>query len=179
MIVAAVVVLVEHQRQVQGRTWIPWFSNAKLLQVPEGKYVEVIFIMRCPTWSRPACIRGRLFEVRDGYNQAANVLGIFCGDYFRGIIRSSGRYMWLQFSSFNLYRFRAVYTGKLLNVTGSYDLYFTKLLYLLIFTKYKYCPFYFLTNLGARYRFFWISFPAYCIVGHLILPGLLENKTTL
>ena len=62
------------------------------------------------------------FAIRDGKNQSANLLGLFCEFYNRGyVFRSSGRHIWLK-----LYRsdevpdgvFHANYTVKQLNFTG-------------------------------------------------------------
>ena len=67
------------------------------------------------------CLDGIILEVRDGNYESANVLAIFCGDYQTGRVRSSGRYMWLKLPETFPSVFDASYTGKLDDVTGTYD----------------------------------------------------------
>ncbi|KAJ7375208.1 hypothetical protein OS493_001951 [Desmophyllum pertusum] len=91
---AAIIVEVELQQLV------PKFRTTRLLRVPKERYVEMAFIMRCTALQ--CCIDDEYLEVRDGHNQSANLLGTFCGrstsHIIQGVIRSSGRYMWLKFS---------------------------------------------------------------------------------
>ena len=108
-------------QQAQGSKPVPSFYNKIVLQVSKERYVEMSFTMRRPAWARRPCLRGYFLEVRDGNYESANVLGVFCGDYLTGVVRSSGRYMWLKFSPFRQYTFSASYNSKLHNVTGTYD----------------------------------------------------------
>ena len=64
------------------------------------------------------CLWDFNLEIRDGSNQSANFLGEFCGDYGIGVVRSSGRYMWLKFIGKQFYDFAAFYTGRSNNETG-------------------------------------------------------------
>ena len=43
------------------------------------------------------CIYDEYFEVRDGYNKSANLLGVFCGRNISVIVRSSGHQQKTQF----------------------------------------------------------------------------------
>jgi len=77
------------------------------------------------------CLLEAYFEIRDGLNQSANLLGILCEIYAKGyVFRSSGQNMWLKFhgevelaetySHIN-------YTAKPMNVTGLFtDPFFIK-----------------------------------------------------
>lgn len=70
---------------------------------------------------RAPCADEEYLEIRDGLNQSANLLGVFCGDDVTGIQRSSGRSMWLKFSHERRYWFGDndfYYSGKTLNETG-------------------------------------------------------------
>ena len=72
-------------------------------------------------WYEPTpCIDDMYLEVRDGSNQSANLLGVFCGAYFAGIVRSSGQNMWLRKTDEFRHRFRGSYTNKIANITGKY-----------------------------------------------------------
>ena len=64
------------------------------------------------------CLWGFNLEIRDGSSQSANLLGEFCGDYGTGVVRSSGRYMWLKFIGTALYNFDVFYTARSINETG-------------------------------------------------------------
>ena len=64
------------------------------------------------------CLWGYNLEIRDGSNQSTNLLGEFCGDYGTGVVRSSGRYMWLKFIGTGLYNFDVFYTARSINETG-------------------------------------------------------------
>ena len=64
------------------------------------------------------CIDDMYLEVRDGYSKSANLLGVFCGRNISGIVRSSGRSLWLgKTAKFN-YHFRCSYSNKTINTTG-------------------------------------------------------------
>lgn len=67
------------------------------------------------------CADEEYVEIRDGYNQSANLLGVYCGrvtPYFT--LRSSGHNMWLRFSPQRRYWFwwDLDYEGKERNETG-------------------------------------------------------------
>ena len=62
------------------------------------------------------CIDDMYLEVRDGYSKSANLLGVFCGRNISGIVRSSGRSLWLG-KKFN-YHFRGSYSNKTINTIG-------------------------------------------------------------
>ena len=64
------------------------------------------------------CLWGFNLEIRDGSSQSSNLLGEFCGDYGTGVVRSSGRYMWLRFIGADLYNFDVFYTARSINETG-------------------------------------------------------------
>ena len=66
------------------------------------------------------CIEEQFLEVRDGHNESANLLGIFCGGYTTAVVRSSGRYMWLKLSPGSRYALVAYYSGKVMSRTGTY-----------------------------------------------------------
>ena len=114
LVTAAIIVEVELQQLV------PKFRTTRLLRVPKGRYVEMVFIMRCTALQ--CCIDDEYLEVRDGRNQSANLLGTFCGRPQRliaGVVRSSGRYMWLKFfPESSRYRFQISYKGSY--ATGKY-----------------------------------------------------------
>ena len=66
------------------------------------------------------CINDEYIEVRDGYNESANLLGVFCGRNISVIVRSSGQNLWIRKSVHfsHLSRFWGSYTNKTLNFTG-------------------------------------------------------------
>ena len=74
------------------------------------------------------CYLGQYFEIRDGLNQSATLLGIFCEFYKdkENVFRSSGRHMWLKFhvpDNFrDYYKFHTNYAAKSMNFTGLYFL---------------------------------------------------------
>ena len=115
-VVAFIAGLLEYHRQAQGWERVQEFDKEQVLSVPQGYYVELNFTIhsKFPL----LCIFGSNLEIRDGSNQSANFLGEFCGDYGIGVLRSSGRYMWLKFSSRYDYDFTAFYTGRANNETG-------------------------------------------------------------
>ena len=67
------------------------------------------------------CADEEYLEIRDGYNESANLLGVFCGwDVPDVIQRSSGHNMWLKFSPQRRYwLLYDSYEGKALNKTGT------------------------------------------------------------
>ena len=115
-VVAFIAGLLEYHRQAQGWERVQEFDKEQVLSVPQGYYVELNFTIhsKFPL----LCLFGSNLEIRDGSNQSANFLGEFCGDYGIGVVRSSGRYMWLKFSSRYDYDFPAFYTGRANNETG-------------------------------------------------------------
>ena len=108
----------EYDTQARSQHWkrVQEFDGKKFLSVPLGNYVELNFTIR----SKPPglCVWGFNLEIRDGSNQSTNLLGEFCGDYGTGVVRSSGRYMWLKFIRTDLYNFDVFYTARSINETG-------------------------------------------------------------
>ena len=93
------------------------FDGKKFILVPRGHYVELNFTIR--SYFPQTCLWGFNLEIRDGRNQATNLLGEFCGDYGTGVVRSSGRYMWLKFIRTDLYNYISVfYAARSINETG-------------------------------------------------------------
>ena len=85
---------------------------------PKGHYVELNFSMHSyPLAPRP-CLRDYYLEIRDGNNQSANVLGVFCGDHKTAVVRSSRRYLWLKFFPSLKYDFNGYYMGRSFNQTS-------------------------------------------------------------
>ena len=81
--------------------------------------MQLRFTMSNTPKLRLPCLGGFYLEIRDGNNQTANALGVFCGEYRTDVERSaSGRYMWLKFFPYNHYDFTAFYTGRSLNEKG-------------------------------------------------------------
>ena len=105
---------------VDLRQSVPWFDATTLLQVPKGNYVEMDFTIYrfVKRSSLVQCTDDEFLEVRDGRNESANLLGIFCELGTKGVVRSSGRYMWLKFSTDRGYNLFAYYSGKVMNETG-------------------------------------------------------------
>ena len=79
--------------------------------------MELNFTMR--SYYNAPCLWDEYLEIRDGNNQAANVLGVFCGDYKTAVVRSSGRYLWLRFFPHRMYNLSAHYSGKSFNQTST------------------------------------------------------------
>ena len=104
--------------EVRLQRVVPRFYSSKLLQAPRGHYVELNFTMES-SYLTP-CIDDEYIEVRDGYNESANLLGVFCGRNISVIVRSSGQNLWIRKSDhFDYFGwFRGSYTNKTLNVTG-------------------------------------------------------------
>ena len=107
----------EYDKQAQGWERVQEFDGKKFILVPRGNYVELNFTIR--SYFPQTCLWGFNLEIRDGRNQATNLLGEFCGDYGTGVVRSSGRYMWLKFIRTDLYNYISVfYTARSINETG-------------------------------------------------------------
>ena len=103
--------------------YIPDFDTTYRPQVEKGQYVEIeLGLWMDPDSPRAPCADEEYLEIRDGYNQSGNLLGVFCGRYVPRIkLRSSGKNMWLRFSSGHGYVLTYnTYEGKVLNVTGKY-----------------------------------------------------------
>ena len=68
------------------------------------------------------CFFGIYFEIRDGLNQSANLLGILCeASTKERVYRSSGHNMYLKFHKLpplNEGDFHITYTAKPMNITG-------------------------------------------------------------
>ena len=66
------------------------------------------------------CLLGTYFEIRDGLNQSANLLGILCETFTKEhVFRSSGHNMYLKFhSALNEGDFHINYTAKPMNIAG-------------------------------------------------------------
>ena len=104
--------------------FIPDFDTTRRLQVEKGRYVEIKLELYMPFDSpRAPCADEEYLEIRDGYNQSGNLLGVFCGRYVpRFKLRSSGQNMWLRFSPHRRYRLlNRYYEGKALNARGKYS----------------------------------------------------------
>ena len=116
--VAVISGLLEFDKQAQGWERVKEFDGKKFLSVPWGHYVELNFTIR--GHFPGLCLWGFYLEIRDGSNQSTNLLGEFCGDYGTGVVRSSGRYMWLKFMRTDLYNFAVFYTARSINETGMF-----------------------------------------------------------
>ena len=105
--------------------YIPDFDTTHRLQVEKGKYVEIVLRFYLP-FDSPGepCVDEEYLEIRDGYNQSGNLLGVFCGrEVPRFKVRSSGQNMWLRFSPLHRYRLSwpRFYEGKALNAKCKYS----------------------------------------------------------
>ncbi|PFX14080.1 hypothetical protein AWC38_SpisGene21794 [Stylophora pistillata] len=107
--------LLEYSKQTQEWEEVQVSDGEQVLSVPQGQYVKLNFTMRSH-YPLP-CVWKEYLEIRDGNNQSANVLGVFCGEYKTGLVRSSGRYMSLRFFPHKLYNFTAYYTSRYFNET--------------------------------------------------------------
>ena len=110
--------------EVYSRQRIPDFDTTHRLQVEKGKYVEIeLELWMHPDTPGAPCADEEYLEIRDGYNQSGNLLGVFCGRYVpRFKLRSSGQNMWLRFSPRRRYRLLyRYYEGKALNATCKYS----------------------------------------------------------
>lgn len=98
--------------------------DTKLLTVEKGKYVEVgIILWRDPELPGAPCADEEYLEIRDGSDQSANLLGVFCGRDVYVTLRSSRRNMWLRFSPHHRYQLLdAYFKGKTLNATVATNL---------------------------------------------------------
>ena len=94
------------------------FSYTRVLSAPKGHYVELNFSMRSYPWASRPCLRDYYLEIRDGNNQSANVLGVFCGDHKTAVVRSSRRYLWLRFFPSRKYDLNGYYMGRSFNQTS-------------------------------------------------------------
>ena len=109
--------------EVYSQQSFPYFDTTHLLQVQKGKYVEI----ELELWMRPdtpgaPCADEEYLEIRDGYNQSGNLLGVFCGRYISGVtVRSSGHNVWLRFSPHRRHWQSISYEGKALNETCKYS----------------------------------------------------------
>ena len=102
---------------------IPDFDTTHRLQVEKGKYVEIElgFYLYSDSPGAP-CADEEYLEIRDGYNQSGNLLGVFCGRYISGVtVRSSGHNVWLRFSPHRRHREWSSYEGKTLNARSKYS----------------------------------------------------------
>ncbi|PFX14711.1 hypothetical protein AWC38_SpisGene21113 [Stylophora pistillata] len=98
---------------------IPDFDTTQLLQVEKGQHVEIRFSIYTSYWPRAPCADEEYLEIRDGHDQSANLLGVFCERITPHFTRrSSGHNMWLRFSSQHPYWFwNSSYEGKAINET--------------------------------------------------------------
>ena len=101
---------------------MPDFDTTQRLQVEKGQYVEIELELYMPLDSPGApCADEEYLEIRDGYNQSGNLLGVFCGRYISGVtVRSSGHNVWLRFSPHHRHQQWSSYEEKALNATGKY-----------------------------------------------------------
>ena len=118
-LVALILVFLKYPQQVKGWKGVPRFQTTHILSVPEGNYLELNFTMDALPWYPQPCLWDNYLEIRDGNNQSANVLGVFCGDHKTAVVRSSGRYLWLRFFPERRYYLNAYYTGRSFNRTGT------------------------------------------------------------
>ena len=112
--------------EVYSRQRIPDFDTTHRLQVEKGRYVEIkLELWMDSDLPGAPCADEEYMEIRDGYNQSGNLLGVFCGRYVRINLRSSGQNMWLRFSSNHRYQLLRwgyrYYEGKALNARGKYS----------------------------------------------------------
>ena len=104
--------------------YIPDFDTTHRLQVEKGRYVEIeLGLWMHPDTPGVPCADEEYLEIRDGYNQSGNLLGVFCGrDVPRFKLRSSGQNMWLRFSPRHKYHlWYKYYEGRALNATCKYS----------------------------------------------------------
>ena len=111
--------MLKHPQQAKGWEKVPSFRRLHVLSAPKGHYVELNFTMRSYWWVRRPCLQDYYLEIRDGNNQSANVLGVFCGDHAAAVVRSSEGYLWLRFFPSRRHDFSAYYTGRSFNQTGT------------------------------------------------------------
>ena len=110
--------------EVYLRQYIPYFDTTQLLQVQKGQYVEIrVRMVRYDDPPGALCADEEYLEIRDGQNQSADLLGVFCGWPVPGFVRrSSGHNMWLKLSPQHRYGFSytSYYRGKAQTETGKY-----------------------------------------------------------
>ena len=111
----------KHPQQAKGWDKVPRFWESHVLSAPKGHYVELNFTMRSYSWAPRPCLQDYYLEIRDGNNQSANVLGVFCGDHKAAVVRSSRRYLqlWFRFFPFCRYNLNAYYTRSSFNQSGT------------------------------------------------------------
>ena len=80
--------------------------------------MELKFTIRSDSWAPRPCLQDYYLEIRDGNNQLANVLGVFCGDHKTAVVRSSRRYLWLRFFPSREYDLDGYYVGRSFNQTS-------------------------------------------------------------
>ena len=104
---------------------IPDFDTSQRLHVKKGQYVEIeLDLWLDYTLPGAPCADEEYLEIRDGYNQSGNLLGVFCGRYVPHFtLRSNGQNTWLRFSFNHRYRlfYPRYYEGKALSATGKYS----------------------------------------------------------
>ncbi|XP_066022571.1 uncharacterized protein [Pocillopora verrucosa] len=109
--------LLKHPQQAKGWDKVSSFWDSHVLSAPKGHYVELNFTMRSKSWVPRPCLQDYYLEIRDGNNQSANVLGVFCGDHKTAVVRSSRRYLWLKFFPSFKYDLNGYYMGRSFNQT--------------------------------------------------------------
>ena len=91
------------------------------ITVPEGHYVEMTISFRVE-YGFLLCLSDRYFEIRDGLNQSANLLGMLCEAFTEErVFRSSGHNMYLKVHKLppsTVGDFHINYTAKPMNMTG-------------------------------------------------------------
>ena len=107
--------------KVRSRQYILYLEKTQP-PVARGEYVEITLSLMLPSYfSGVPCADNEYLEIRDGYNQSANLLGVFCGRYIKSLIRrSSGHYMWFRFSPSGRYWlfYHNYYEGRAANKKG-------------------------------------------------------------
>ncbi|KAJ7335967.1 hypothetical protein OS493_013331 [Desmophyllum pertusum] len=111
------------------------------ITVPEGHYVELTITFLSDYGS---FYHGTYFEIHDGLNQSANLLGVFC-EFYKDkeyVFRSSGRHMWLKFHEYHYIDHDVKYTTKQMNVTVPPVLIQVKTTQFLLFnhSSFLWCP---------------------------------------
>ena len=111
--------MLKYPQQARGWEKVPYFWKTHVLSAPKGHYVALDFTMRSYSRATRPCLRDYYLEIRDGNNQSANVLGVFCGDHKTAVVRSRGRYLWLRFFPYGRYDLNGYYMGRSFNETGT------------------------------------------------------------
>lgn len=74
--------------KVRSRQYILYLEKTQP-QVIRGEYVEITLSFMLPSYfSGVPCADNEYLEICDGYNQSANLLGVFCGRYIKSIQRT-------------------------------------------------------------------------------------------